>query len=183
MSMAALLRANEAALRTFLTDPTGKLAGIQPAPGRPPAKFGQWFYALHNGGISGDPATNTLANDKLFAIQIALTARKANVPGDRRGAALVSEQDVFDRAEAVADFLHMNYEAMNAANALITGTAEYAAMHGGDVTTNGFVEPLVFRDIQPVGEAPDGWFGGSNETPDVFLTTITLGEARRVRPL
>lgn len=186
-STSALLRANEAALKTFLSDPSGRMVGIQPPPGLPPEGFGQWYYALHDGGVSGDLATNGLSNDRLHAVALTITARKANTPRDRKGAALVSPDDLTDQAEKVADFLHMNYDVMNAANALITGTPEYAAVHGGDVTTNGFSEPLRFHGQTPPGGAPpqspddDGEAEGA--PPEILVVVVTLGDARRVRYL
>lgn len=171
--MAALLKANEAALQAFLSDPDGKVAGVQPTPGAPPAKFGQWYYAVHFGSITGDDP-NALSNDKLYGVQVTISARTAYAPTDRKGRVLVTEGDVIDRAEAVADLLGMSYDVMNAANLLIDGFG---------VTTNGFCEPLKFQDITPPVAAPPEWFGGTDGSPDVLVSTVTFVGARRVRPL
>lgn len=173
--MSALLRACESGLRTFLSDPDGKVAGIQPAPGAPPPVFGQWYYAIHAGAVTGDQATNSLSNDKLYAVQVTITAKTAYVPADRKGRVIVSQGDVVDRAEDVADYLHMNYAVLDAANALIPGAG---------VSVNGFDEhPLLLESITPPSDVAADWTGGDTNPGDVLVSTVTLGGARRVRPL
>lgn len=181
--MAALLRASEAGLRTLVTDPAGKVVGVRPAPGAPPNNAGQWYYAVHAGAITGDQATNGQSNDKLFAVQVTITARMAYAPKDRKGDRLVLENELIDRAEAAADALHMSYDVLAAANALIPGTAEYCAANGGTPAVNGFVEPLRLESITPPAEAAGDWTGGESNPGDVLVCTVTLGGARRVRPL
>ncbi len=170
--MSALLKAAEADLRTMLGDTTDKkLVGVQEA-GNPPAKFGQWYYAVHFGAVAGDDS-NALSLDMLLGLQVTITARRAYAPGDRRGQVLVTAGDVLDRAEDVAVRLHMSYGVMNAANALITGFG---------VTVNGFVEPLKFSGISPPAAPPDDWLGGSDPA-GLLVSTVSFSGARRVRPL
>ncbi|HYH63261.1 MAG TPA: hypothetical protein VD866_01040 [Urbifossiella sp.] len=170
--MSALLLATEADLRAMLNDTTDKkLVGVQEA-GNPPAKFGQWYYAVHFGAVTGDDP-NALSLDMLHGVQVTITARKAYAPGDRRGQVLVTAGDVLDRAADVAVRLHMSYAVMNDANARITGFG---------VSVNGFVEPLKFGDISPPAEPPGDWMGGA-EPSGLLVSTVTFRDARRVRPL
>lgn len=175
MSTRALLKAVETRLRSAacLSDPDGKVVGVQPD-GRPPAKAGQWYYAVHGAGVSQDDQ-NSLSHDRRHAVTVTITRRVAEIPRDRRGERLTVADELLDLAEQVGDWLHMDYRSMNAANALIPGI---------DTTTNGFVEPLKLQSITPVQEVGSEWVRGEDaDGSDVFTVAVYLGGALRVRHL
>ncbi|VTT96561.1 unnamed protein product [Gemmataceae bacterium] len=189
MSARALLRAVEARLRSaaVLNDqpaqPVGRVCAARDD-GRPPQNMGQWFYSVHHAraeaGTDGDVVDVV---DLYHAVTVTITARKAYAPDDRKGQVLVTAGDVIDRAEALAapGVVHGNYvDVMNAANALIPGTAEYDAIHGGGVTTNGFVEPLWLLGYGPCEEKPASWVG-SRDAAEVLAIAVRFGKARRLQ--
>lgn len=172
MSMSALLAAVEARLRSaaVLDDPDGRASGVQPD-GKPPPFPGQFYFAAHGLGITGDDP-NALSNDRLFNVGVTITARMAYAPGDRRGSRMLLDQQLLERAEFIADALHMDYVTMNDANARITGFG---------TTVNGFVEPLKLADITQPDEAPADWVKSNGN--ECYVCAVRLVGARRVRPL
>lgn len=183
MSARAILKAVEARLRTLLADPAGKVSGAQPD-GKPPPGSGQWYTAAHWAGATArSDGTIADAVDLDHAVTVTISARMGQVPQDRRGERITLGNELLARAEALAapQAIHGNYEdVMNAANALIPGTAEYAAIHGGGVTTNGFEEPLLLLGYGPCEEKPGSWVG-SKESPEVLVIAVRFGKARRLQ--
>lgn len=182
MSSRALLKGVESRLREELSDPQGKIVGVQPD-GRPPPSAGQWFYAVHPGGITGDDP-NSLSHDRLYAVTVTITARMGYAPRDRRGERMTLDQELLDRAEQVADWLHQDDGHRILANQLISGTAEWADLQTPPTlaTDSGFVEPLRLLSISPVQQVPSEWFGAQDGS-DVYVAVVNLGNARRIRPL
>lgn len=175
MSVRALLKGTETHLRSTsaFDDPGGKIVGIQ-SKGRPPASFGQWYYGIFHAGIRGDD-DNALSHDRVYSVGVWITARMGYAPGDRRGERISTADELLDRAEELADELHMSYVVMNLANALITGFGS---------TTNGFEEPLRFGSIGEVEEKPLSWVhakDGKDSDKGVLALLVTMVGARRVR--
>lgn len=171
MSAVALLQAVEARLRDVLSDPEGKVCGVQDGP-HPPPFAGQVYHAIHWAGCKGDDP-NSLSTDKLHDVTVTLTWRMGYSPKDRRGARILASGELLEKAEFVADSLHMDYVSMNAANQLISGFG---------TTTSGFVEPLKLGSIgtpQPVG--PE-WVGASDGA-DLLVVPVMMVGARRVTTL
>ncbi len=185
MSARAIVKAVETRLRSaaVLNDPTGRVCGVQDS-GQPPQNMGQSYWAVHLLGISGDDP-NALSNDRLYSVGVTITARMGFAPDDRKGSVISTSGDLLDRAEAVADAMHMDYATcMNVANALIVGTQAYSEANGDvpPITTNGFVEPLRLGSIGAVLEKPGSWVG-SKDSAEVLTVLVTMVGARRVRPL
>ncbi len=180
MSAVALLRAVEARLRSVLSDPDGQRVGVQDS-GSPPPFAGQVYYAVWWAGCQAGE-DNPLSLDKVHGVNVSLTWRMGYAPRDRKGARILASGELLEKAEAVADALHCDYTTMNAANALIPGTADYASENGGSVTTSGFVEPLRLSDIgQPREEGPD-WIGAADGA-DLLVIDVRMVGARRVTSL
>lgn len=185
MSVAALLTAVESRLRSaaVLNDPNGEISGAQ-EDGRPPPFAGQWYYAVWWPG-SRQTDANPLSLDVEHAVTVTITARMGYVPKDRRGAYLKATGELEQRAEAVAVAVHAEYAGVTvAANALIPGTAEWAAAQLPPVspTKNGFVEPLRFLDYGPVKKQSAEWVGAKPESnAAVYTIDVRFGGARRVQ--
>lgn len=190
LTISAYLIAMERRLRAYLTDNTsdytkpGKLAGVQPD-GRPPPGCGQWYYAADFEGISS-PDQNALSDDKRLAASVTITRRMAYAPRDRRGAEMFKGAELLDAAVLIANLFHMDYATMNAANALIAGTAAYQAINGGSVTANGFTTPLKLSSIsKPLEELPI-WVGGdmtgeSTDEKDIYKVVVAFGDAQLIQ--
>lgn len=184
MSASALLRAVEARLRAVLGDTDGKLVRIMPGDGKPPAGCGQVFYSVVWPGSASEDV-NPLSHDVVHPVTVTITARAAVHPLDRRGTKAVDAGGVIALADRVADrgVIHGYDLLMAEANALIPGTAEYAAANGGGVTTNGFCEELVLLDYGPVVERGGEWVGAEPGGEGVLSCDVRFGKARRVQVL
>lgn len=182
MSISALLRGGESRLRTVLSADE-KTVGVRLAPGRPPPKMGQLYYAVSWGGGRGDDH-NPQSSDILHGLTVTLTARLGFAPNDRRGKVVSDPAGLYDLADAIAgkDVIHGNWATITAANALIPGTAEYVAIHGGSASVNGFTETLVLLGFGPEREESPEWVGATSES-DVYAIDVRFGEARRVQVL
>lgn len=187
MSISALLRGVEAILRGpgVLDDPglerPGKQCGIQPL-GRPPASIGQLYVAIHWAGASGDDL-NPQSSDQLHGVHLTLTARMGFAPRDRRGKVIADSLGLYDLIDTLSGpgVIHGNWLLITEANKLIPGTTQYATIHGGSATTNGFCETLVLQSAGPLVEPDAGWVG--SDEANVLCCTLTFGLARRVQVL
>jgi hypothetical protein len=189
-SVSALVRGAEAHLRSagvFNDLPgqaVGKRFGRQPAPGKPPGAFGQWYVAIYWGGGTGnDP--NPQGHDTLQALTLTLTARLNYAPQDRQGVRLTTPGDMYDLADALAgpNVVHGSWGLIAEANKLIPGTREYIEAAGGDpddATVNGFVEPLVLVSAGPERPVSGDWVG-SKEADGAFAIDIKFNRARRIQ--
>lgn len=187
MSASALLRAFETHLRTVLSDADGKYSRVMPDD-RPPPGFGQRFYSVHPAGVRDrQEATTADQTDAEYAVSVTIAARIGVAPTDRQGAKITGSGDLIDLAEALAvpGVISGNYELMGAVNALIPGTAEHVAANGGDgeMTTNGFVEPLLFLGYSNPQERAANWCRSDPKAPttDVWSITVRFGRARRIQ--
>ncbi len=192
MSIAALLRGVEHRLRSAAVlndqpaEPDGKVCGITLAPGRPAPGFGQVWYSVHWGGGRSDDR-NPLSHNVAHAVTVTITARLANLPKDRRGRQAAAAGALLDLVDRIAgpSVIHGSQAVLDAANALIPGTAEYLTANGGDpedATVNGFLEQLVLLNFGPEAEQAKDWIGGATAS-DVFSIPVRFGEARRVQLL
>lgn len=182
MSAKALLTAVQSKLRTLLSDPTGKIVGVQ-ATGRPPANCGQWYYAVWwNRADQRD--RNPLSHEVAHGFTVTITARMAYAPRDRVGVLLQASDELLARAEAIAapGVLHCAYDVVDAANLLIEGTAAWSAAQVPPVaaTVNGFLTPAVLLDYGPVVERTGEWVAAASEKPPTILTCdVRFGEMTR----
>ena len=188
MSIRALLLGVEKRLRSaevFNDQPNkdiGACVGLQPAPGAPPANFGQWYAAIHwSGGRQSDG--NPQVHSAYHGVVVTVTARLNYAPRDRQAKRMTTVGDVYDLVDQIAapNVIHGNWQTVfEYANEFIPGTAAYAAVNGGSVTVNGFMEPLVLDSFGPERVAPPGW-GGVEDTKDVLVIDIRFKEARRIQ--
>lgn len=174
MSISALLRGVEARLRTELADPDGRTVGVRLAPGRPPPKCGQLYYAVWWSGGRGDDR-DPQSHDVLHGLTVTLTARLGYAPGDKRGKVVSDPAGLYDLVDQLAGpgLIHGSSTVLALANALIPGFG---------TTTNGFVEQLVLLDFGPEREEGPEWVGATTEA-DVYAIDVRFGLARRVQVL
>lgn len=171
----AMLEGLRNALRTALSlDKTGCQVT---ADGRPDPMCGEWFVAVHPGNTANSQR-NYL--DERADASVTITRRTGFAPHDRLGEEAVF--DLLDYAGRVKAVVHMEYPILDAANRLITGTAEHAAATGGAVTTNGFVEPLGFVSQQYLGPQGSSWFfaEGMEDAVTGIAVRLDFAGARRI---
>lgn len=162
----------------------GKFVGVQPAPGKPPANFGQWYAAVWFGGARGTDALPE-RSDQLMNLNVTLTFRLNYSPPDRRGKQLTAAAGspalgMYAVADTVAAAIHGNIATVNQyVNELIPGTAAYVAIHGGTATVNGFCELLVLSEIPTERPAPGDWMPEGSK--DVYVMDIRFKDARRIQ--
>lgn len=172
MAMEALILACEAQLQSQFawTDRQCAAQLLQ----EPPPFVGQFFAAVVPGQVT-QLDDNPLSLDETYGVVVAITHKLAYAPQDRRArqALLRADDGPVRLGDRVGAFLHGSYGVLNAANALIPGF---------NADTNGFVEPLRLQSIQyqPVDSGWLGSAGGDDDKP-VYLITVVLGGARRVR--
>jgi hypothetical protein len=170
MSLRALLAATRDTLRAALElDETG--CEVCPD-GRPHPAAGEWFVAVHPGGLTNQ---STLALDERADLLVTVTRRVSDAPHDRIGENAVLDADgVLAKAEAARASVHMNYALMDAAN---------AAIDGFGTTANGYVEPLAFQSLRYLGEKGPEWFfaEGGEEAACGLAVELAFGRARRVQ--
>ena len=188
MSISALVRGVEKRLRSaavFDDQPeaeVGRHIGVQPAPGKPPPNFGQWFASVRWGGGRGDDR-DPLSHNVVHGIIVTLTARLNYAPRDRQGMRLTTASDIYDLVDQIIgpNVIHGNYDVLTYANQLISGTEEWGLIQTPTVgaTVNGYEEPLVLGPVGP--ERPVGmeWLGV--ESRDTFAIDIRFELARRVQ--
>lgn len=186
MSIAGLLKGVETRLRAAdvlndqPTEAVGRVCGVQPD-GSPPAGAGQWYYAVWFAGArTADP--NSLSADWAYSATVSITKRMGEAPRDRRAARMMLEHELLDQAVYVAAVLHQNDIARIAMNALIVGTAEYADLHGGTETVNGFTTPLKLLSVGNVTRAPANWVY-SEEKTEAYYIDVKFGDAQRIQVL
>jgi hypothetical protein len=173
VSERALVNAVVTRLRSaaVLNDPSGQKSGARIG-GRPPPGFGQLYYAVHWAGTREAGGHTTVDYlDKLVSVTVTITARIGVMPDDRQGKVVTDATELLDLAEAVAlpNVISGNYaDVMNVANAAIAGFG---------VTTNGFVEPLVFQNMGPVVECDARWIS-ARDASDVARIEVRFGGAR-----
>lgn len=189
-SASALLHGAEVHLRSaalFNDQPSealGKYFGRQPAPGRPPRNFGQWYAALHWGGGRGADM-NPQCHDAYHGLVVTLTVRLNYAPKDRQGIRLTTAGDVYDLADAIAgrNVIHGSWALIAEANKLIPGTKEYLLAQNldpADATVNGFEEPLVLGPYGPEREEGPEWIG-AEQTSDLYAIDVRFEQARRIQ--
>ncbi len=185
MSIGAILSGVEIRLRSSAclndqpAEAVGKLVGVQPE-GMPPPNAGQFYYAPYFAGLrNGDD--NSLSMDWFYSVTVAITGRMGYAPKDRRGARMVLENQLLDRAIDLAGFLHQDELHRIRANELITGTAEQVALAGsGSVTVNGFLTPLKLASISQVRPCPPEWMHTDQKT-DSYYIEVAFQNAHRIQ--
>lgn len=189
MSIRALLLGVEKRLRSAAVfndrpgESVGAYVGVQPAPGKPPNNFGQWYAAVSWGGgrqSDDDPQAHSVYH----GVIVTLTARLNYAPRDRQGARFTTVGDIYDLVDRVCapNVIHGNWlTTFTYANEFIPGTAAYVAAQGsGSVTVNGYMETLVLDAFGPERAAPPGW-GGVESTGDVYVIDCRFQKARRIQ--
>lgn len=171
MSMSALLTAVRNQLRDDLKIPETD-CDIQPN-GQPPPTCGQIYYAVH--ALSHDPETTNPDQwiGEVYNIGITITRRAAAVPTDRRPTETLykATTGLEARARAVVKNLHMKYDVITDANALISGTDKIQ-------------EPLRWQGTDAEPEEVDGtWYHGRPDERAGLTLTVRLGGAMRYQTL
>jgi hypothetical protein len=188
MSISALLKGVEKRLRSeavFNDQPSeqiGRYIGIQPAPGRPPRNFGQWYAAIHWGGGRGIDQ-NPTRHDVYHGVIVTLTARLNYAPKDRQGIRLVTVGDVYDLADRIAgpNIIHGNRTLNQFANEFIVGTQDYVNAAGeGVATVNGVRESLVLGSFGPERPASADWVS-EGVAKDVYVIDFKFDLSRRTQ--
>ncbi len=159
------------------------------ANGKPDARCGKWFVAVH-GGKSGSSSTRNL--DERFGFSLTLTARVTESL-DRVGEAMVArnvplaplgQRQGFDaKVEQLRTLLHMNW-----AMTVLTGQTPPSANDNlatwATGTVYAFVEPAAWKgqDSEP-GEVGADWFGEDPESESLGLKLeMRFDGARRMQP-
>lgn len=163
----------------------GARVGVQPAPGKPPKNFGQYYVSLYFGGGRGiDP--NPQRSDEMMSLVAVLTFKMNYAPRDRQSKEMTKSQTgaaaLYKLADTVRDAVHGNWTLINTVNALIPGTAAYLSANGGDpadATVNGFTETLVTESFPSERPAPADWTDGDGK--DVWTMELRFKDARRIR--
>lgn len=143
--------------------------------GMPHARAGKWFLGVWPGGWANTART---CLDGRFEVSVTLTMR-VNEPVDRVGEYLAREGTFYDKAEAVATFLHKDnwdQHLMQRANALLGDP-------GAGNEPMGFREALTFlNDTGPRLVGPD-WFSAEADAtnpPLGIAVDLRFGKARRI---
>ncbi len=177
MSVRALVLGVEKRLRSaevFNDQPAeavGRFVGAQPAPGKPPANFGQWYAAVwFNGARGTDRLPERL--DELMNVVVTLTYRLNYAPRDRQAKQMADAGTaaLYRVADAVVDAVHGKWAVVDAANSFIDGFG---------VTANGFCETLVLDGIDRERNVGPDWVGG--DTKDVYALDVRFKDARRIQ--
>lgn len=164
MSMKHLMDSAVTLMRTTLEIPENQCG--KKILGRPSASCGQVYYAVHQGTWTNQ---DDLCLEELMGLQITITMRLPVRPQDKLGDTIGTEIEVL--AERIALFFHMNYDHINAANTLI------------GAESNGFVEPLKFRNCTIPEVKTAEWFWSDQEGLAGVAITINFDGAKRVRTL
>jgi hypothetical protein len=188
MSIRALLLGVEKRLRSAAVfddqpdEAVGRYVGLMPAPGKPPANFGQWYAAIYWGG-GNQTDKNPQRHDVMHAVTVTLTARLNYAPKDRQAKRLTTVGDIYDLVDRIAapGIIHGSWDVVSLANELIPGTQAYIDAEGLEetATVNGFVETLVLDNFGPERQVGADWVG--SETKDVYAIDIRFSRARRIQ--
>lgn len=151
--------------------------------GRPPARMGNWFAAVHQGSYR---STMDNALDEYYGVNVTLTMR-LDVPVDRAGDQFLAKQLAAQpgpggspsfnwRMSQLRAFLHMNWGAMqDANNNLMTLTPDTEIAYG-------FSEPARFRGMDEPQFVGGDWFGSEPtevEAPLGLKATLRFEDCRR----
>jgi len=182
---AALSRAIENHLREWFADswvsgaPTsefGKIVGNQ-IKGQPPPAAGLVYYGIEAKSASYN-SSQADHIDMSFAASVTITLKAGIAPSDRmaRQLMLKGSTGIYDRADALAMYLHGSYALTTKANVLLGGVGD---------TSQGFCEPLCFRGRTEVDVKGPDWFWCENaQMPSAGLAiTVSWGGARYVKGL
>lgn len=171
---ASLAKAIENHLREWLSDawtgglPTadfGKIVGNQ-LEGQPPPAAGQTYYGIEAESCSSN-ANQTNYIDMGFAAAVTITLKAGIAPSDRQARELMLKgaSGLYDRADALAMYLHGSYALMTKANTLFGGPGD---------TSQGFCEPLKFRSRSKVMAKGPDWFWCVNDQKPSAGLAITV---------
>ena len=183
------LRALHLAVRNRLKDSvvngglalTARECEVMGPDGRPPARCGERFVAVHGGGCSNSSRDDL---DEVYHLYVTVTLRAARVPPDRWGTDLIDKATtgMDDLCQSVKVSIHKD-----AANDVVIRAANILLGAGADGFSgiNGFVESLIFENMGD--DAPKGpdWFSADPEDLHGvgFARTLRFGGARRVQTL
>lgn len=137
---------------------------------------GEWYYAVHPGSLSNQ-AVNYRKD--IVGLYVTVTMRTDSIPQDRLGQeAVLDRNGIIRRAKALAAFVNMNYDIMNAANELLTAAADEAG-------ASPFYLPLQFVEAAYLGPKGPDWFfaEGSEATVTGLAVQLSFGRAERIQYL
>ncbi len=167
MSQRALLLATRDHLRTKL--------GLKPEAceitfqGMPLPMSGETFFGVWEGDWN---CQSTESLEETYGVSVTISVRLPAVPQDRQGPEILAKAGwgLMELAEQVRAAIHSNYELMDAANALIKSS-----------TTNGFVEPLRFKNGGRNERKAGDWYAARGEKQAGMARTLTFGDAKRIQ--
>ena len=187
MSLRALHLATRNHLRSTVTHNGVALAQktceVMGPDGKPPARSGEYFVAVHGGGAQNQSRDDL---DETYHLFVTVTMRAAKVSPDKWG------PDLLDKATTGLDVLCRSVKIAvhkDANNDLIIRAANVILGAGADGFSgiNGFVESLLFEsegEDRPVGME---WFSahvdGTPEQHFGFARTLRFGSARLIQTL
>mgnify|MGYP001563744086 CR=1 FL=1 len=170
MSIAALLIATKTHLVTTLgLDPAKHIDALDT--GQPSPFVGQLYYVVHPTSwesTNPDPA-DTL--DETYGLSVTITQRSAVAPRDKHASEIFLKAitGLGRQAREVMVAVHLNYDLMNAANALMTGEEKLC-------------EPLRFRGADASPRTVDGdWFFAEADKASGMVLEVRFGGARRIQ--
>ncbi len=165
--MAALLMSVQAEMRSASgMNLNEHLVDVMPT-GKPPAKSGEEFYAIHDGGETQSD-DESMEEESFFTITVSF--RGGKLPYDSWGTELIAKADtgILAKCRVVAAHLHMNEDVRVAANVII-GAGE-----------NGFTETIRYLGRGLVEEKyGDWWHGERGKVPDGVAVQLRFGKLKR----
>jgi IPT/TIG domain len=141
--------------------------------GHPPERCGEYFYSIHPGSRRNASNTN---QDLIYEIMVTISQR-VNVAFDRIGTDMLLDlqEGIEILGQNIAQYVHLNYNLMNMANATILSLAAG--------TVYGFSEPLRFMGDDGAHLVGADWFDADPSDPVCGITiALRFGEARRLMP-
>lgn len=156
--------------------------------GRPPARAGNFFAAIHDGTARSD-ADNQL--DERYEFTLTVTMR-VTVPLDRVGdqqmarniarVPLGQRQGFYAKIEQLRALLHMNWRmTVLQGQAPPSANDNLAAWSTG--TVYGFCEPMRYTGMEAPKLVGGEWFGADPDAEDVGMkAAMTFGKCRRFQP-
>lgn len=157
--------------------------------GRPPARFGNVFVAVHEGSSSSRARRNL---DEYFAFSITLTMKTSHIPFDRIGEQLLASklartsgkgQPSFNaRMEQLRAFLHMNWTITVLQSQTPKSANDNIAAWTPSGTVYGFIEPAGYTGRDKPELVGGEWFGATPDAPNEALKCdMRFDGARRMQ--
>lgn len=169
---AALLYAVRAQIRSMLGADGIKMCDIR-VDGQPPPAAGQHYYAVFPSGVNGRSQQPTY-REETYGVFVTYTRKMGGSPNDRIGPALLIESgEMLDRADAIIQLIHGNYDTISTANGQLQSATSHAFHH-----------PLIFRGAGKVELKSADWFFADIEQaspPSGLAVTMRFEDATYTR--